>query len=152
VVLDLIGLACRPLQGEEGASGPQAQWLERARRLIDERICDPDLGVAGIAAALGVSPRYLQMLFAAAGATPSAYILDRRLRLAAERLRRREAPCVTEVAMALGFNDLTHFGRAFRRRFGVTPRDYRDGRRAQRWQGAGVLRDSLLQQASPQTA
>ena len=32
--------------------------------------------------------------------------------------------------MAVGFNDLTHFGRAFRRRYGVTPRDYRDGIRA----------------------
>ncbi len=28
--------------------------------------------------------------------------------------------------MAVGFNDLTHFGRAFRKRYGVTPRDYRD--------------------------
>ncbi len=70
------------------------------------------------------------MLFAAEGATPSAYIQERRLRMAAERLRRPDAPCITEVAMAVGFNDLTHFGRAFRRRYGVTPRDYRDGIRS----------------------
>ena len=34
--------------------------------------------------------------------------------------------------MAVGFNDLTHFGRAFRRRYGVAPRAYRDGARPSR--------------------
>ena len=133
VVLDLIELAYRP---QPQAPSLQAQRLSRARALIEERICDPELTAPRIAAELGVSARYLQMLFAAEATTPSAYILDRRLRLAAERLRSGETPCVTAVAMGVGFNDLTHFGRAFRRRFGVTPRDYRDGRRASRWSSA----------------
>ena len=128
VILDLMTLAYRPL-GREASPRGRGQWMAKARGFINEHICDPDLGVAGIAAALGVSARYLQMLFAAEGATPSGFIQDRRLRLAAERLRRADAPCITEVAMAVGFNDLTHFGRAFRRRYGVTPRSYRDGRR-----------------------
>ena len=144
VVLDLIGLAYRPLQEAHPLHSPQDAWLQKARAHIDERICDPELGVSAIAEALGVSSRYLQMLFAAAATTPSAYILDRRLRLAAERLRHGDGRGVTEVAMAVGFNDLTHFGRVFRRRFGVTPRDYRDGRRAARWSG--------LLEASPRTA
>jgi AraC-like DNA-binding protein len=130
VVLDLIELAYRPPPCPPTL---QAQRLARARALIEERICDPELSAPRIAAELGVSARYLQMLFAAEAMTPSAYILDRRLRLAAERLRSGENSCVTAVAMGVGFNDLTHFGRAFRRRFGVTPRDYRDGRRASHW-------------------
>jgi AraC-like DNA-binding protein len=148
VVLDLIGLAYRPLCRNPEAANAQAQWLGRARALIEARICDPELGVAAIAADLGVTPRYLQMLFAKAAMTPTGYILDRRLKLAAERLRGDEGPGVTEVALAVGFNDLTHFGRVFRRRFGVTPRDYRDGRRAPHWQGAADL--PVL--ASPLTA
>ncbi len=115
VVLDLIALAYRPMQEDLPASSAQAQWRDKALAFIDERICDPDLGVSSIGEALGVSQRYVQMLFAATGATPSAYILDRRLRLAAERLRRANGQAITEVALALGFNDLTHFGRAFRR-------------------------------------
>ena len=137
VILDLLSLAYRPLQESQAALSAQEQRLARARAFVDERICDPDLGVAGIAEALGVSPRYVQMLFAAEGVTPSAYILDRRLRLAAERLRRAEERGITEVAMAVGFNDLTHFGRAFRRRYGVAPRDYREGARGPRWDLAG---------------
>ena len=130
VILDLLTLAYRPIgEGVATASG-RVQRMTKARAFIDEHICNPELGVAAIAGALGVSARYVQMLFAAEGATPSAFIQERRLRMAAERLRRRDAPCITEVAMAVGFNDLTHFGRAFRRRYGVTPRDYRDGIRA----------------------
>jgi AraC-like DNA-binding protein len=151
VVIDLIGLAYQPLQRRQAVLSCQQRWLGRARALIDERICDPDLGVSSIAEALQVSPRYLQMLFAAAATTPTAYIQDRRLRLAAERLRRSSAPGVTEVAMAVGFNDLTHFGRAFRRRFGVTPRDYRDGLRASRWQAPALAPQGSLLEASPHT-
>ncbi len=130
VILDLMTLAYRPLGDGSPAPAGRTQWMTRARGFIDEHICDPELGVAAIAADLRVSSRYVQMLFAAEGATPSAVIQEQRLRLAAERLRRPDAPCITEVAMAVGFNDLTHFGRAFRRRYGVTPRDYRDGARA----------------------
>ncbi len=126
VILDLMTLAYRPLSESAGPSSGRRQWMAKACGFVDEHICDPELGAPVIAQAIGVSPRYVQMLFAAAGTTPSAFIQDRRLRLAAERLRRPDAPCITEVAMAVGFNDLTHFGRAFRKRYGVTPRDYRD--------------------------
>jgi AraC-like DNA-binding protein len=34
---------------------------------------------------------------------------------------------VTEIAYATGFSDLSYFSRAFRRRFGMTPRDRRHG-------------------------
>ena len=133
VILDLVDLAYRPLNERAAAPSAHDQLRLRAKTLIDDRLCDPELSVGSIAQALGVSTRYVQMLFAEASTTPSAYILDRRLKLAAERLRRAENHCITEVAMAVGFNDLTYFGRVFRRRFGVPPRDYRGGARASRW-------------------
>ena len=133
VILDLLDLVYRPLQAGRAAVSTEAQWREKAQAFIDENLCDPELGVGAVANALGVSPRYVQLLFAASGATPSGYILDRRLRLAAERLSGAPGRQITEVAMAVGFNDLTHFGRAFRRRFGVAPRDFRAGVRPLRW-------------------
>ena len=132
VILDLLTLAYRPLAEDRPPPSGRAQGLAKARAFIEARICEPDLGAAAVAEALGVSKRYVQMLFAAAGSTPSAYIQERRLRLAAEQLRRADGRGITEVAMAVGFNDLTHFGRAFRRRYGVAPRAYRDGARASR--------------------
>jgi AraC-like DNA-binding protein len=36
---------------------------------------------------------------------------------------------VSEIAYAWGFNDLSHFSKAFRKRFGVSPAQYRSGQR-----------------------
>ena len=32
---------------------------------------------------------------------------------------------IGEIAFAWGFNDLSHFGRTFRERYGLSPRDWR---------------------------
>jgi AraC-like DNA-binding protein len=81
-----------------------------------------------MAAALGVSARYLQMAFAEVGTTPSRLLLARRLDGVAARLQRTDQPMrITDVAMECGFADLSHFSRVFRRRFGVSPRAYQQG-------------------------
>jgi AraC-like DNA-binding protein len=59
------------------------------------------------------------------GTTPSAYILERRLARAAERLGAAHEASITEIAFELGFNDSAYFARAFRQRFGVSPREWR---------------------------
>jgi len=106
---------------------------ERRRALFDAveiDLTDPDLDVHRLARRMGVSARYVQMLFAELGTTPRAFIQDRRLELAARRLEREGLDVtVTEVAYDVGFNDLSSFCRAFRRRFETSPRNYRSGGR-----------------------
>ena len=106
---------------------------ERRRALfamIENNLCDPDLDSQRIARAMGVSARYVQMLFAEMATTPTAFIQRQRLELAARRLERDGAKvAITDVAFDVGFNDLSSFCRAFRRRFDVSPRDYRAGLR-----------------------
>jgi AraC-like DNA-binding protein len=75
-----------------------------------------------------VSARYVQILFAEMATTPSAFIRSRRLELAAQRLAETGSVTITDVAYAVGFNDLSSFCRAFRQRFEVSARDYRAGR------------------------
>lgn len=99
---------------------------QRIRRFVDENLTDPELSVTGVARALGLSPRYVQMAFADIATTPLAYIRRKRLQLAAQQLRRNGAGCnITELGFSLGFNDLSHFSRAFKARYGVGPREYR---------------------------
>ena len=109
------------------APGPLAPCSkQRIRRFVDENLCDPELSVTGVARALGLSPRYVQMAFAEIATTPLAYIRRKRLQLAAQQLRRHGAGCnITELGFSLGFNDLSHFSRSFKARYGVGPRDYR---------------------------
>lgn len=102
---------------------------QRRRALFDAveaELTDPDLDVHRLARRMGVSARYVQMLFAEMGTTPRAFIQERRLELAARRLEREGGGLtVTDVAYDAGFNDLSSFCRAFRRRFDTSPTHYR---------------------------
>lgn len=98
----------------------------RIKRFIDENLCDPDLSVGRVADALGVSSRYVQMVFAGMATTPLAYIRRKRLERAARVLREDGAGCnITDLSFSLGFNDLSHFSRAFKACYGVGPREFR---------------------------
>ena len=57
-----------------------------------------------------------------------ASVLEQRLVRAARLLRdpRHLARKVSDIAYLAGFNDMSYFHRAFRRRFGMTPSDMRN--------------------------
>lgn len=100
--------------------------LDVARALIAD-------GEAGnldqVARAAGLSKFHLLRLFKAAfGQTPMKYAEGLRLDRAAERLR-TNGGLVDEIAYAAGYESLSAFGRAFRRRFGAAPTAYRRAHR-----------------------
>jgi AraC-like DNA-binding protein len=129
VFYDLAALAIRDAL-RDGPTDPTSQSLRRqALSFIDGSLSDPDLRTASVAEALGASVRTIQNLFASMGTTPSAAILDRRLERAAERLMAQPGATITEVAFAHGFNDSAYFTRCFRQKFGVSPREWRQGHR-----------------------
>lgn len=125
IVLDLVGAAFRTLPPTAPADA-HAQRRRCVQDFVARHLGDPTLRLGGAAATLGLSERQVQRAFAEAGTTFSLYLLEQRLQAAYTRLR-REGPSasVTRIALDCGFNDLTYFGRAFRRRFGVSPRDAR---------------------------
>jgi len=59
------------------------------------------------------------------GQTFRDFVVDVRVNRAAALMRRSVPPSITEAAFVVGFNDLSHFSRMFRRKFGVTPSQYR---------------------------
>ena len=124
VFYDLVALAMR------GASKPDAPAQDSALRrrvlgIVEAQLADPGLRTLSLASACNASVRTIQNMFAAMGTTPSAYILERRLARAAERLVSAQGASITEVAFELGFNDSAYFARAFRQRFGISPREWR---------------------------
>jgi transcriptional regulator GlxA family with amidase domain len=77
-----------------------------------------------LARAFALSERSLYRFFARQGTTPDRWMWQQRLELAREYLRAPRAT-VSGVAMQVGFKDLSHFSRSFRRAFGLPPSAYR---------------------------
>jgi AraC-like DNA-binding protein len=130
-VRELVFSAARVAYGpgpSDSAPVVDAQQFHRSVfRFVDERVQEPSLTVAELAAELDMSVRSFQRIFHESGTSPRAYILTRRLELAAGRLMALSpsaSGCITQVAMDSGFNDPSYFGRAFQQHFGMTPSEY----------------------------
>jgi AraC-like DNA-binding protein len=106
--------------------------FQRLRVLMRARLRDPALTPADIAAAAGLSLRQTQRVFARRGQSIARAILEERLACCRRDLiaQTSRTASITEIALRWGFNDSAHFSRAFKARFGVTPRAARSGTHA----------------------
>lgn len=109
--------------------GVRAARLKAIKADIAGQLCEPGLSIATIAARHGISPRYVRKLFQQEQTTFSDFVLLLRLGRSRQLLRHpaHAAATIASIAHACGFNDLSYFNRTFRRRYGVTPSDLRNG-------------------------
>ena len=113
--------------GDGVGSGAPTAHLQRLCQTIETLLPDPDLSLRRVADEEGVSPRYVQKLFASADETFSRYLRTRRL----ERCRTDLASpqharlSISEICFRWGFNGSAHFSRAFRDQYGQSPREFR---------------------------
>jgi len=83
------------------------------------------LPIGALAAAMDVTRRQMERLFAAhLQVSPAAFYLSLRLDRARQLLEQSDMG-VMAIAVACGFSGPSHFSRAYRRRFGVRPKDER---------------------------
>ena len=124
----LVGGRCeRPLaltSRDRKRAVDAAHWLDsRAHEAID---------LGRVAAHAGLSPFHFLRLFSRAlGVTPHQYVVRSRLRRAA-RLLVDPQRAITDVALDVGFADLSNFIRTFRRAAGVSPGAFRRAARGDR--------------------
>lgn len=132
-VTELLVYLCRHYAVENLPEKNQAKRrrdLERLQPALDyiEQNYAERLSVAQLAGLLCLSPDRLGHLFRdGVGQAPLQYINEIRLRKAMLLLQTEEYT-VTDVAQAVGFFDYNHFGRLFRRRYGCTPNQVRQGK------------------------
>ncbi|MBR0853756.1 helix-turn-helix transcriptional regulator [Bradyrhizobium liaoningense] len=109
--------------------GLAAARLEVIKADILARLDDGSLTLADLARRHRASPRTIQLLFERRGATFSEFLLEQRLLRAARLLRDplHRVSKISDLAYLSGFNDVSYFHRAFRRRFGMTPSDAKAG-------------------------
>ena len=105
----------------------QAATLHRICQAVERRLDDPELAPASVAQAEGISERYLQKLFESVGDNFTHYVRERRLQRAWADLSNpaEVQQSISEIAYRYGFSDSAHFSRAFRHRFGLPPREFR---------------------------
>ena len=103
--------------------GLRAVRLKAVLTILEKRFAEPDFSAHKLAAAAGLSERYVNELLYEAGASFTMRLTELRLRQAADRLTRAGGGGgrISDIAFDCGFNDLSYFNRCFRRRFGLTP-------------------------------
>lgn len=128
-VVDLLALAFGASADAAARARPSADdaRIRAMRAYVERNLADPTLAPARLAAHFRVSTRYVHKLFERHGESVMQGIVRRRLErcrddLADPAKRKRS---IADVALGWGFADLSHFGRVFRARFGVTPREWR---------------------------
>ncbi|MGH7005023.1 MAG: helix-turn-helix domain-containing protein, partial [Alphaproteobacteria bacterium] len=95
------------------------------RAHLARNLADPTLSPRGAADALGISVRLVHRLFEEMGTSFGRWVLERRLDACRRALDGPAPRAISDIAFAWGFNELSHFSRAFKARFGVAPRDFR---------------------------
>ena len=97
--------------------------LDFCRRNLQNPALSPDL----VAAQFGISTRTLHLRFEKLEQTFGRWLLDARLDASGNALRnlRQHARSISEIAYSCGFNDLSHFNKSFRTRFGASPSEWR---------------------------
>ncbi|MEU8540744.1 helix-turn-helix domain-containing protein [Streptomyces sp. NPDC048717] len=123
MLIDDRGMRARPQSSRTEAS------LERVKDHILRNLRDPDLSPSTIAEANFMSVRFLHKLFQLEGATVAGWIRTQRLERCSRDLLRPMAGevGVAGIARRWGFANSSHFSRAFRAAYGMSPRDWQVG-------------------------
>lgn len=117
----------RALVLKDPASRAPRPLPDRLRSYVEAHLDDPGLGVVSVAAAHGISTRYVQKLFARNGCSLTDHIRRRRLeRVHRDLLDPRLAgEPIARLAARWQFTQPSHFSRAYREAFGCTPSETR---------------------------
>lgn len=109
---------------------PQAHkstLLAQAKLYMLKNVGDYDLSIPKVAAHVGISSRHLGRLFQEEDTSAGRWLKGIRLERSASMLTHPEhfKKTISEIAYAMGFSDVSHFCKEFRKRFQHSPTEHR---------------------------
>ncbi|WP_196806547.1 helix-turn-helix domain-containing protein [Methylobacter luteus] len=126
--LDLLTLALASVRPANfNLSRSRSFALNRIKDFIDRHLANPAMDSAMVSYGAGLSSRYVNDLFKDENTSLMRYIWQRRLENCRKDLLDpiHAGHRLSDIAFRWGFNDLSHFSRAFKQRFGCSPKAYR---------------------------
>jgi ligand-binding sensor domain-containing protein/signal transduction histidine kinase/DNA-binding response OmpR family regulator len=100
------------------------KFLNEVKEVVEKNMSDPNFSVKQLATALNVSNSMLyRKLSELIDINPNAFIKKMRLIKATELLEETDLS-ISEIAFKCGFSDISYFGYAFKKDFGISPSAY----------------------------
>lgn len=101
------------------------EFINKLVEVIHAQMVNENIDMGHIAAALSLSRKQLRTrVMSLTGLTPVAYVLQVRLNYA-RRLISSDNSSLATIATKCGFQNPSHFSKAFKQQFGITPMQYR---------------------------
>ena len=102
-------------------------FLERITKIVEQHLDNDELDISMLCRELGVGRTLLHAKFKAlTGMTPNEFMLNYKLKKAAQILKNEAHLQISEVSDRLGFGSPRYFTRCFKQQFNVTPAEYRN--------------------------
>ena len=128
-IIDLMVLAATTHRsvGESSLGAVAAAHTHAIFGYLASHFSDPELSLPKVAQSLQISPRYLQRLLRISGASFVAHVNELRLKHAFMLLTAQDmsAAHICDIALQVGFSDISYFNKLFRSRFGDSPKGIR---------------------------
>lgn len=100
------------------------EFADKVRKLLEANITNPDFEIEMLAQELGMSrTAFFKKTKAVMGCAPSDMVKNFKLSHAVELLK-HSAISITDVAYRCGFTDVGYFGKCFRKKYGMSPREF----------------------------
>jgi AraC family transcriptional regulator len=113
------------LRREMRPTRERPRWLRMAHELMRDR-CGEHITISEIAKSVGVHPFHLSRTFREFyRCSPGEFLRSCRIETASDLLKGSDLP-LAEVALQSGFSDQSQFTKSFKRKTGMTPREFRN--------------------------